>query len=326
MADDYYNVLGVARGASEEEVRKAYRELARKHHPDRNPDDPAAKKKFQDVQRAFDVLNDPKKREQYDRFGVDFENTSGPHPGGGFPGGGFPGGFPGGGRGPGGPGQGAEFDLNDLFGGGGGGGFADLFKQFGNGGRGAQQRTAQPVRGADIEHEITVPFATAILGGEAAIGLSREGGKRETLTVKVPAGVEDGRKIRLRGQGDPSPTGATPGDLLLTVHVAPHPAFQRSGKRLDVTVPVTLAEAAEGAKVDLPTPKGVITLTIPPGTSSGKRLRLKGLGVDPNGDSPGDLYAEVQIVLPEGLSEADQAELASVSKRYDQSPREDLRW
>ncbi len=321
MADDYYQTLGVSRGASEDEIRKAYRELAIKYHPDKNPDDATAKKKFQEIQVAFEVLNDSKKREQYDRFGPDFDKmgggAGGPFRGGG-PGG--PGGFPGGG---------AEFDLNDLFGGGGGagaggGGFADLFKQFGGGGGGpgGGRRAAAPRKGDDLEHEITVPFATAVTGGEAAIQLA--GGKQ--ATIKIPAGIEDGKKIRLRGQGNPSPRGGEAGDLMLTVRVAAHPKFRRKGRNLEVTAPVTLAEAAAGAKIDIPTPKGTITLTVPPGTSSGKRMRVKGHGVDPKGDKPGDLYAEVEIELPDSLSDDDQAALAEISSRYQQDPRSDLRW
>lgn len=320
MAEDYYSVLGVSRDASADDIRKAYRTLARKHHPDVNPDNPASKEKFQQVQRAFEVLNDAKKREQYDRFGPAFESVgaAGDAWGGGArrgPRGGF-GGFPGG--------QGdVEFDLGDLFGGKGGGGFADLFKQYGEGGGHA---APTPKRGADIEHEITIPFGTAVLGGQTTIAVSRSGGKQETLTVKIPAGVDDGRRIRLRGQGNPAPRGGGAGDLLLTVRVAAHPSYRRSGRRLEVVVPITLAEAARGAKIDLPTPKGTIALTIPPATSSGKRLRVKGHGVDPYGDDPGDLYAEVQIVLPAEIAAADRDALAEVSDSYSQTPRKELRW
>ena len=316
MAEDYYDVLGLSRAASEDEINKAYRDLARKHHPDLNPDDAAAKKKFQEVTAAFEVLSDPKKREQYDRFGPAFEQMKG----------GGAGGWPGAGGG-----QQFEFDLGDLFGGGGppgaggAGGFADIFKHFGGGapprGRSNAGRST-PSRGEDIQTEITVPFRTAVSGGEAALSLQRSGGKTETLTVKIPAGLEDGRKIRLRGQGNPDPMGGDQGDLLLTVHVAPHPQFRRQGARLEVSIPVTLAEAARGAKVDLPTPKGVITLTIPPGTSSGTKLRVKGHGVAP----AGDLFAEVLVVVPAELSDADREAIAKISDRYPQSPRDELRW
>lgn len=323
MENDYYKVLGVARGATADEIRKAYRDLARQHHPDRNPDNPAAKRKFQEVQRAFEVLNDPKKRDQYDRFGVDVDDAGAWRGPGGFPGGS---GFPGGQGSPGGQGfpGGAEVDLGELFGA--GGSFADLFKQVG-GQRGRKGGASRGGRGDDVEHEITIPFATAVAGGHAALMLTRADGRSESITVKIPAGVDDGGKVRLRGQGDPPRRlGGTPGDLLLTVRVAPHPVFRRSGRRLDVAVPVTLAEAVEGAKIDLPTPKGVISLTIPPGASSGKRLRVKGHGVDPYGDEPGDLYAEVQIVLPAELTDAERAQLVAIGIRSPGSPRGGLRW
>lgn len=330
MPKDHYDVLGVSRGASADEIRKAYRELARKHHPDLNPDNADAKQKFQEVQQAFEVLNDPKKREQYDRFGHAFESMGGGPGGGGGYGGGSP--FGGGGNpfGGGAGGQQFEFDLNDLFGGPGkgaaaGGGFADLFKQFGGGPRGRSAPGSAPAKGADIEHRITVPFATAMLGGEAALSLTRSGGKTENISVKIPAGVEDGKKIRLRGQGDPSPAGGPNGDILLTINVAPHPCYKRTGKRLDVVAPITLSEAIGGAKIDVPTPKGTITLSVPPGSSSGKKLRVRGHGVQ-SGDPPGDLFVELQIVAPDSLSEQDAKTIRDVLSRYPQSPRETLRW
>lgn len=317
MATDHYATLGVSPSASPEEIQKAYRKLARKYHPDMNPDDASAKKKFQDVQAAFEVLSDAEKRQRYDQFGSDFESVG---TGGGGP------------RtwryttssGP----QTYPFDLNDLFGGGEadveGGGFADLFKQMG-GARGAR-RGPRVARGADLKHELTVPFATAVLGGQAALTIQRHSGKLETLKVKIPAGIDDGKKIRLRGQGEPGIGDAPAGDVLLTIHVSPHPYFRRTGNRLDVRVPVTLAEAALGAKIDVPTPQGTIALTIPPNTSSGKRLRIKGHGVRPAGQPPGDLFAEIQIVLPENLPTQDREQLAEVSNRYPQQPRAELRW
>jgi DnaJ-class molecular chaperone len=318
MANDHYATLGISRSASDEEIRKAYRTLARKYHPDLHPDDATAKKKFQEVQDAFDVLSDEKKRSMYDRYGAGFEQMGGS----GRPGAG-PQWRPGAG------GQGVEFDLNDLFGGGaaaaGGGGFADLFKQFTRGGGGAT-RQAAPQRGQDIAHEITVPFSTAVLGGEAAISLQRVDGKVEALTVKIPAGIEDGKRIRLRGQGEQPPGGQPAGDLLLTVHVAPHPSYTRRGKRLDIVVPISLAEALRGTKVAIPAPRGTITLTIPPGTSSGKKLRVKGQGIAPAGQEPGDLFAEVQIVLPADLADDVREQIAQLVDSSPSNPRRDLRW
>ena len=317
MAEDYYDTLGVSRKASADEISSAYRDLARKYHPDLNPDDEVAKKKFQEVQVAFEVLNDPKKREQYDRFGAGFDQFQGGGP------------WQGGSR-PGAGGAQFDFDLNDLFGGragpgGAGGGFADLFKQFGGGPKGRPSGPAQQ-RGSDLEAEVTVPFRTAVSGGEATITVGRADGKQETIQVKIPVGVEDGQKIRLRGQGNPGTFGADSGDIMLVVRVAPHPQYRRSGNRLEVAVPITLAEAALGGKIDLPTPKGVITLTIPAGSSSGAKLRVKGHGVEKPGQTAGDLYAELQIVMSKEMTEEDKQAIAEVSSRYNQSPREDLRW
>ncbi len=194
MAQDHYDTLGVSRTASAEEIQKAYRKLARKYHPDMNPDDATAKKKFQEVQSAFEVLSDAEKRKRYDQFGSDFDpSAAGVHPGGWrYTSGGGP--------------QGQPFDvndLNDLFGGGGsegGGGFADIFRQF-NRGRSSGRRTQRPAaeRGNDLRHELTIPFASSVLGGEAALTVQRQNGELESIQVKIPVGIENGKKIRLRG-------------------------------------------------------------------------------------------------------------------------------
>jgi curved DNA-binding protein len=322
MANDYYSTLGVSRTASPDEIQKAYRKLARKYHPDMNPDDATAKKKFQEVQSAFEVLSDPDKRKRYDQFGSDFDSVGAGH-------------APGGWRyttssGP----QTYPFDvndLNDLFGGGGagveggGGGFADLFKQFSRG-RGGQRPRRAAARGNDLRHELTIPFATAVLGGEAALTVQRQNGNLETIRVKIPVGIDDGKKIRLRGQGEPGSGDAPAGDILLTIRVSPHPYFRRTGNRLDVRVPITLAEAAMGATVDVPTPQGTISLKVPPNTSSGKRLRIKAHGVRPPNQPPGDLFAEILIELPENLTAEECLQLAEISNRYKQHPRSELRW
>ena len=319
MAEDYYSTLGLRRGASGDEIQKAYRDQARKYHPDLNPDDDSAKAKFQAIQKAYEVLNDPKKREMYDRYGSDFEQA-----------GGGPSGHPGGGWQPR-PGGHSfdDVDLSQFFGeqpeGQAGGGFSDIFRQFT--GRSSERRR-RPQRGADIRHELQVPFRSAAAGGAAQISIRRQTGKVETINVKIPAGIEDGKKIRLRGQGEPAPHGGKPGDILITVKVAPHPFYQRQGNDLIVRVPVKLSEAMFGAKVDVPTPKGTITLTIPPGTSSGKRLRVRGHGVA-TAKAVGDLYAELQIVLPESITDLDdktKQALSQLDTAYAADPRSALIW
>jgi len=327
---DYYQTLGVTRGASSDDIQKAYRKLAKKYHPDLNPDDKAAQKKFKDVQQAYDILSDDKKRKMYDQFGPEFENV---RQGGGPPWSGQM------------PPEMEGFDFGQAFGGargGSGGGsvppeLEDLLKQFtsgggfqfgGGGGAGRRRGRRTPAQpGADVQHEVEVPFRTAVTGGEVSLRLRRPGGKAETLTVKIPAGIEDGKTIRLRGQGEESPNDGTPGDLLITVRVQPHSHFRRDGLDLIVRVPVTLAEAALGAKVDVPTPHGEITLKVPPGTSSGTRLRAKGQGIHKPDGTTGDLYAEIMIAIPKQIDEAAADLIRRLDAKLQQDdPRAELDW
>lgn len=314
MAEDYYRILGINRKASQADIQKAYRKLAREHHPDMNPDDKSAKEKFQKIQRAYDVLNDSEKRDMYDRYGHSFESMGGG--GQGWQAQGGPQGF-------------QDIDLGQIFGQGGGGatfgGFEDLFAQF-TGGAGRRTGRQRPrARGQNVQHVQPIPFNVAILGGSTQLSVRRPNGKTETITLTIPPGTEDGGKMRLRGQGEPSPNGGPSGDLVITVRVGEHPCFRRRGGDLEVSVPVTLAEAALGATVDIPTPKGKIALKVPPGTSSGNRLRLRGMGV-PGKKGPGDLYAEIQIVVPESLDEESVDMVRRFDQRYPLEPRSDLKW
>jgi len=315
MEVDYYQTLGVSRTASEAEIQKAYRNLARKYHPDVNPDDQSAKKKFQQVQKAYEVLGNKEKRAQYDQYGSNFEEMQG---------------APGGGRwhytGPGGGPGGAGFDFEQSFGGGRAGGefdFGDIFRHFA-GKDGGRRRRPRTLRGRDVRHQLEVPFQTAVRGGEARIAVQRPDGQVQQINVKIPPGIEPGKTIRLRGQGEPGEAGGQHGDLLIRIQVAPHPFFRRIGRNLELTLPVMLGEAALGAKVDVPTPNGVITLTIPAGSSGGRRLRIKGQGVPSPSDSPGDLFAVLQIVLPDGLEPTDS--IRDIEQKYRANPRENLRW
>lgn len=320
MAEDYYKTLGVARGATMDEIQKSYRKLARKYHPDLHADEDdrekeRAKQQFQQVQQAYDVLSDEKKRQMYDQLGPDFEKMGG----GGSPfgtGGGNPFGA-GGGRG-GNPFGAGEIDISQLFGGGGGG-----FEQLFGGGRGRAQQ-APAAKGQNIEQSITVPFATAVLGGQYQISFDRGAGKHESLTVKIPVGIVSGKKIRLKGQGRNGPAGA--GDLLVTVNVSGHPNYSRSGLNLSVTAPISLAEAALGAKIELPTPHGTISVTVPPGTSGGKSLRLKNMGIK-TAEKSGDLIVHLQIVIPKEISDEDQELIQQLSDVWESvTGREELVW
>lgn len=320
-ADDYYEILGVSKSATEDEIQKAYRKLARKYHPDLHADasdreQENAKQQFQKVQQAYDVLSDKKKRRMFDQMGPGFDQMGG-NPFGGQ-------GNPFGGAG------GMDIDLSSLFGGGAGGpgrgGFEQIFRQMGGGaGAGRPSGTQAPPKPEPIEQDITVSFATSVLGGEHQVSFKRTNGKVETIKVKIPAGIENGKKIRLRGQGAESYSGQR-GDLLIVVKVAPHPNYRRRGLNLSLSVPITLGEAVLGAKIDVPTPHGTVTLTVPPGTSSGKSLRLKGMGVRTK-DKKGDLIAELHLQLPEELTENDEKLIQQLELAYqDVDPRAEIRW
>lgn len=297
---DFYKVLGVAKDVSDAELKKVYRKLARQFHPDSNPGDAAAEARFKEISEAFSVLSDKEQRKEYDAvraMGGGARFTGGP--------GGFPGGFSAGNA------AGFEDVFANLFGGGARGGFPGGF----GGGFG-------PQRGADLTMSTTVDFIDSIHGATLKLRINASG---EPTSVKVPAGIQDGQKIKLRGKGQASPNGGEPGDLLITVNVKPHPVFSRDGNNLRVVVPVTFAEAVLGATIQVPTLGGEpVKLKVAPGTPNGRVLRVKGKGVhSPKGD--GDLLATVDIAVPAHVSDKAKKALEEFEALLpDENPREDL--
>jgi curved DNA-binding protein len=301
---DPYSVLGVPRDADENAIRGAYRKLARELHPDVNPGDPVAEERFKDVSGAYAVLSDPARRSAFDEFGEialdpNFDAERARQAGQAFGGGGF-------GRGPGAGGIGGFEDL-----------FSNLFSRgAGRGGfGGGRLRRA----GANVEAELELDFLEAALGGEQRLTISRpsaDGGSRQqTVTVRIPPGVGDGGRIRLRGKGGEGIGGGPPGDLVARIRVRPHPLFRREGRDLYLDLPVSVREAILGAKVEVPTLAGRVTLSIPPGTDGGSKLRLRGKGVPhPSGQGAGDLYAVVQIKVPRGLDAAAKARIEQLEE------------
>lgn len=287
MADPY-STLGVARGASEKDIKSAYRKLAKELHPDRNRDNPQAAERFSRVTAAYDLLSDKDKRAQFDRGEIDADGNP-THPfGGGFGGGsggqgGYGGGF-GGGFG------GAEgINLDDIL----GGMFGGAARQRGGfgGGFGGQQRQP-PRRGANVQYRLAVSLADAAIRADQRITLA----DGKTLDLKLPAGVEDGTQMRLKGKGEQGPAG--PGDALVTIEIQPHPFFRRDGDDVRLDLPITLDEAVNGAKVKVPTVDGAVMLTLAPGTSPGKSLRLKGKGFTTKAGTRGDQIVTLQVDVP----------------------------
>jgi len=319
--NDYYQRLGVSRGASADEIKKAYRKLARQYHPDHNAGDKAAEEKFKQVNEAFEVLSDASKRKLYDEFGDDAAKLGWDekkaeqfraYRNGAFRGapGGF-GGVPGGGFG----------GFNVDFGGDAGGvDFESILgEMFGMGGR--AQRRGGPRAGGDLEAELHVTLQDAVLGATRTLLVN---GKR--LEVKIPAGVETGSRIRLAGQGAPGERGGPPGDLFVDLTVEPHPTVRRDGRDLYLDLPVTVKEALLGAEIRVPVFGGSGTVTVRPGTQSGTKLRLKGKGVPAlKGGPPGDLYLVVQVKLPETADEATRKAVEALERHYARDVRADLK-
>jgi molecular chaperone DnaJ len=366
---DYYELLGVPRKAAQKEIRQAYRRLARKFHPDLNPGDKASEEKFKQVQEAYDVLSDAKKRQMYDQFGFDAERRGAAPP-------------------PEEPGGDVHFDFGGFdFGGSGGTNFRDLFSQFFRGGGGAAEAERDTEPGSDLEYQIEISFWDAVRGtvksltitrletcptcnGSGAVGtpqvcdvcggsgqVTQTSGKMrfnvacpkcggtgrirtvcptcrgegrvrraDTIEVRIPAGVQTGSRVRVAGHGNAGTHGAPPGDLYIITEVQPHPYFDRRGDDLYTVVPITVSEAALGTKIEVPTLDGRSLLRVPPGTNSGQKLRLREKGVPSvrKHGHRGDLYVELQVIVPKPVDERVRDLLKELAKLEPQDPRSDL--
>ncbi len=311
MAKDLYAVLGVAKDADTDTIKKTFRKLAQKLHPDRNPGDKASEARFKEVNHANEILSDPKKRALYDEFGEEgLREGFDPQQQRAYRAWQQQGGRPGAG--------GGGVRIEDLFGGGGGIGdvFGDLFNR--GRGRGGARRT----RGADVEGEVTIDFASAIRGATVQL-TTRAGG--EPIQVRIPPGAEDGARVRIAGHGEAAPAAnGTAGDLMLTIHVKPHERFRREGDDLHLELPITVAEAYLGAKVRVPTFEGPVTMKVPPRAQGGQTMRLRGKGVARKGRDAGDLYIHFQIVVPTSDDPAVQRAIEEIAKVQPEDPREGI--
>lgn len=318
MADiDYYKVLGVKRDASQDDIKRAYRRLAKQYHPDRNPDDSSAEKKFKEVQQAYDVLSNPEKREQYDQFGTVGVGhwTTDNHGQKVYEWGG-----------------GTRINIDDL---------EDLFSVFQGAGRSASPfeevfrhrggpRRAprqQPQQGSDIAQNISLTFDQAVNGATVSITRRPRSGRSPTTgSVKIPPGVETGQKIRLRGEGQPGRNGGPPGDLIIHCTVEPHAYFRRVGQDIHLDVPVGIDEATLGTRLEVPTLTGPVTVTVPAGTKSGAKLRLRGRGgAKPGSAERGDQFVIIQIVPPSNVNDELRKALESLRTDGD-NPRSASPW
>lgn len=317
---DPYDILGVARSASQDEIKRAYRNLAKQYHPDRNRDNPDATKRFKEVQAAYDVIGDPERRKQFDQFGAggpvpEYQQwQSGPGRGGGgvdF--------------------GGADIPFDNL------GDLSSIFEQFfQRGGGGASTRSRRRSRPAGrggrgqnsngtLEHTVDLSFEEAARGTMREVSISSNG-QVERINVRIPAGIEHGKKVRVGGKGHFTTSGR--GDLVITCRVQPHPYFQRNGTDLVVEVPIGVTEALLGAKVEVPTLSGGrVVLTVPPGTASGTKLRIRGQGLpDLKSKQTGDLLASIRIVTPKDISDEARDLATKLQAALSHSPRADVPW
>ncbi|WP_347159178.1 J domain-containing protein [Pontibacter chitinilyticus] len=294
---DYYKVLGVEKSASQADIKKAYRALAKKYHPDKNKGDKAAEEKFKDISEAYEVLGEEEKRKQYDQLGANWRqfHNAGGNPYAGQQGGGFQGSY-------------SQGDFNDMFGGGGGGGFSDFFQQFfgggGAGGFGGQRagRTRTP-QGQDYQAEMEISLQEAHDGTSRLLTVNNQ-----QLRITTKPGVADGQTLRIKGKGGPAAAGGTSGDLYINVHVQPDPRFERQGNDLHTSLSVDMYTAILGGSAQVNTLSGQLKLTIPAGTQAGKTLRLRGKGMPVYGkaDQHGDLYVKIEVALPTNLTDEEK--------------------
>ncbi len=288
---DYYKTLGLSKGADDKEIKRAYRKLAKKYHPDANPGDKAAEAKFKDVTEAYNILSDPEKKKLYDQYGsAAFEEGFGQ----GFGGGGsYGGGF---------NYNGSNVNMDDIFssffGGGGGGGFSGGFGGFGGQSRG-------PRKGADRTQDITISFRDAVHGAEHAVRVADETGAVKTVKIRIPAGIDEGQSVRLRGKGDPGSNGGSAGDLLLKVHISPEKGYERKGFDIYQDVEIPYTTAVFGGNVRIVTQQGAVEVKVPAGIQSGQKMKLRGKGIPSmkNSNAFGDTYAVIRIKVPKTMSE-----------------------
>jgi len=310
---DYYETLGVSKNATEDEIKSAFRKLARKFHPDVAKDKKVAEEKFKQINEAYEVLSDPEKRKKYDQLGANWNQPGGFQPppdwGGAQPGGGFHQ-WSGDGDG------GVQFEF-------GGTGFSDFFEAFFGGGRGRSAfggfggREATAERGADVEADILVTLEEALHGSTRTVSLRRPGSNKvETYQVRIPRGVHEGQRIRLAGQGEAGARGGKSGDLFLRVRLAKHPDFTVEGSDLIHEVKIAPWQAVVGTELKVPTLEGTVRLKVPPGTQGGQRFRLRERGLPSASGSRGDLYVIIQIQIPKKLSEREREIWNQIAKLH----------